>query len=202
MIAVIDYGAGNLRSIRMALQRAGAVVEVTADPQVVTRAAGVVLPGVGAAGPAMRRLAGAGLDEAVRQVVRLDTPLLGVCLGLQLLFEQNEEGDVQGLGMLPGSVRRLPDDLKVPHMGWNQVEAQAETALLAGIAPSSYFYFVHSYYVEPRDPAIVVARTSYGRSFCSAIATGRVWGTQFHPEKSGEVGLRLLRNFVRLCESC
>jgi glutamine amidotransferase len=200
MIAIIDYGAGNLRSIRTALERAGATAVVTADPALVMAAAGVVLPGVGAAGPAMRRLAAAGIDDALRRSFPSGKPFLGVCLGLQLLFQQHEEGDVPGLGLLPGSVRCLPDTLKVPHIGWNQIEPQGEPAVLADIPPGSYFYFVHSYHVVPQDPTVVAARTTYGIPFCSAIVAGSVWGTQFHPEKSGELGLRLLRNFVRFCD--
>jgi glutamine amidotransferase len=209
MIAIIDYGAGNLRSIRTALERVGATVAMAVEPGIVAAASAVVLPGVGAAGPTMRRLQETGLDDALRQVFHSGKPFLGICLGLQLLFQQHEEGDVPGLGLLAGSARRLPAGLKIPHMGWNQIEpwysswneAGAAQSMFADIPPGSYVYFVHSFYVDPVDPTVIAARTTYGIPFCSAIASGQVWGTQFHPEKSGEVGLRLLRNFVRFCKS-
>jgi imidazole glycerol-phosphate synthase subunit HisH len=201
-IAIVDYGAGNLRSIQKALALVAptADVVVTADPDVVDAAGAVVLPGVGAAGATMRYLAARGLTGAVRRAAESGRPFLGICLGLQLLFEAHEEDDAPGLGVLPGRARRLPGGVKTPHMGWNTVvpcPVAAGAGLLEAQA-AAYFYFVHSYYVEPA-PEIAGATagtTRYGLEFCSALARGRLWGVQFHPEKSGPVGLRLLARFA------
>jgi glutamine amidotransferase len=199
-IAVIDYGAGNLRSITRALEKvcvesgAAARPVITADPAVVAAAGAVVLPGVGAAGPTMARLAACGLAEPLRAAAA-ERPFLGVCLGLQLLFTHHDEGDVAGLGVFPGTVRRFPGGLKVPHMGWNRVYSTGHP-MFVGIAADAFFYYVHSYYADADDPDLVVGVTEYGRPFCGALARGRLWATQFHPEKSGACGLRLLRNFV------
>lgn len=198
MIAIIDYGAGNIRSIEKALEHVGAAVQVTDKPSVVTRAQAVVLPGVGSGGAAMARITQQGLDDAIRQSTQEGKPFLGICLGMQLLADHHAEGEVDGLGLFAGEVRRIPHGPKIPHMGWNQVRPQRSTlAIFEGIQPDAYFYFAHSYYVEPQDQHGVAAVTDYGSPFCSVIVTERVWGTQFHPEKSGSVGLQLLKNFVR-----
>jgi glutamine amidotransferase len=202
MIAIIDYGAGNIRSIQKALEHVGARVVVTDDPAGVRNAAAVVLPGVGSGGAAMERMRLRGLDQAVREATEQGKPFLGICLGMQLLAEHHAEGEVEGLSLFPGEVRRIPHGPKIPHMGWNQVQPlRSDLAIFKGIPAGSFFYFAHSYYVEPRDRAGVAAVTEYGSPYCSVIVTERVWGTQFHPEKSGPVGLRLLSNFVRWVEA-
>ncbi len=198
MIAIIDYGAGNIRSIEKALEHVGAVVQVTDDPAVVNNARAVVLPGVGSGGAAMARMTQRGLDDAIRQATQQGKPFLGICLGMQLLADHHAEGEVDGLSLFPGEVRRIPHGPKIPHMGWNQVRPlRAGLAIFDGIPRDAYFYFAHSYYVEPQDQQGVAAVTDYGSPFCSVIVTEHVWGTQFHPEKSGAVGLRLLKNFVK-----
>jgi imidazole glycerol-phosphate synthase subunit HisH len=198
MIAIIDYGAGNIRSIEKALEHVGAVVHVTENPTVVAQAQAVVLPGVGSGGAAMARMMQRGLDDAIRQATEQGKPFLGICLGMQLLADHHAEGEVDGLGLFPGEVRRIAQGPKIPHMGWNQVTPlHSNLPIFASIPPEAYFYFAHSYYVEPRDQQGVAAVTDYGSSYCSVIVTERVWGTQFHPEKSGAVGLRLLKNFVK-----
>lgn len=198
MIAIIDYGAGNIRSIEKALEHVGAAVQVTDEPSVVNRAQAVVLPGVGSGGAAMARITQQGLDDAIRQSTQEGKPFLGICLGMQLLADHHAEGEVDGLSLFAGEVRRIPHGPKIPHMGWNQVMPKySALAIFDGIQPDAYFYFAHSYYVEPHDQHGVAAVTDYGSPFCSVIVTERVWGTQFHPEKSGSVGLQLLKNFVR-----
>jgi len=198
MIAIIDYGAGNIRSIAKALEYAGARVQVTDEPAVVRQAAAVALPGVGSGGAAMARMTERGLDEAIREATALGKPFLGICLGMQLLADHHAEGEVSGLRLFRGEVRRIPQGLKIPHMGWNQVKPLHEgLPMFDGIPQDAYFYFAHSYYVEPRDQRGVAAVTDYGSPYCSVIVTDRVWGTQFHPEKSGVFGLRLLQNFVK-----
>ncbi len=198
MIAIIDYGAGNIHSIEKALQYIGATVQVTDDPAVVAAAQAVVLPGVGSGGAAMARMAERGLDDAIRQATQQGKPFLGICLGMQLLANHHAEGEVDGLRLFRGEVRRIPHGPKIPHMGWNSVSpVHAELPIFAGIPADSYFYFAHSYYVEPQDQQGVAAVTDYGSPFCSVIVTERVWGTQFHPEKSGAVGLQMLKNFVK-----
>ena len=198
MIAVIDYGAGNIRSIAKALEYVGAAVQVTDDPATVARAEAVVLPGVGSGGAAMTRMVQRGLDEAIREATQQGKPFLGICLGMQLLADHHAEGKVDGLRLFHGEVRRIPNGPKIPHMGWNQVmPLHDDLSIFEGIAPNSLFYFAHSYYVEPGDQQGVAAVTGYGSPFCSVIATDQVWGTQFHPEKSRSAGLQLLKNFVR-----
>jgi glutamine amidotransferase len=203
MIAIVDYGMGNLGSVQKALERVGATAVVTSDPAVLDTAQGVVLPGVGAFGDAMANLRARRLLEPVLRQVKEDKPLLGICLGMQLLFDESEEmGRHRGLGLLPGQVVRFPEGtLKVPHVGWNQLrmaDRRPEMALLEGIADGAHAYFVHSYYVVPGEPADVLATTEYGLEFASVVGRGTVFGAQFHPEKSQEVGLRLLKNFARL----
>jgi imidazole glycerol-phosphate synthase subunit HisH len=194
-IAVIDYGAGNLRSIRRALEAAGAHVTVTSDSEDVRRADAVVFPGVGAAGAAMDRLHQLGLVDVIGEVVAEGRPFLGICLGMQLLFEHQEEGNTCGLGLLKGRVRTLSPEVKVPQIGWNRVRWIQEAA---GYHPAEEddFYFVHSYVIEPDDPADIVAITRYGEVFPSIVRHGGVSGTQFHPEKSGPAGLKLIEGWV------
>jgi imidazole glycerol-phosphate synthase subunit HisH len=201
MIAIVDYGMGNLRSVEKGVARAGVPTVVTGDPQQIRSARGVVLPGVGAFGACMENLARGGLADVVREVVRSGTPFLGICLGLQLLFEESEEfGPVRGLGILPGRVVRFagptPIGLKIPQIGWNQLRIERPVAELEGVGESPYVYFVHSYYVVPSDAALTVASTEYGVRFTAAVAWKNVFACQFHPEKSQAIGLRILENFV------
>jgi len=198
MIAIIDYGAGNMHSIEKALEYVGAQAAVTDDPAVVAAARAVVLPGVGSGGTAMARMIERGLDDAIRQATLQGKPFLGICLGMQLLAEHHAEGEVPGLGLFRGEVRRIPAGPKIPHMGWNQVNPLREgLPIFAGLPQDAHFYFAHSYYVEPQDQHGVAAITDYGAPFCSVIVDEHIWGTQFHPEKSGNVGLHLLSNFVK-----
>ena len=198
MIAIIDYGAGNIRSIEKALEHVGASVQVTDEPGTVNKAQAIVLPGVGSGGAAMSRMTERGLDDAIRKATQQGKPFLGICLGMQLLADHHAEGEVDGLSLFPGEVRRIPHGPKIPHMGWNQVKPQhTALAIFEDIPQDAYFYFAHSYYVEPQDSQGVAAVTDYGSPFCSVIVTERVWGTQFHPEKSGSVGLQLLNNFLK-----
>jgi glutamine amidotransferase len=201
MIAIIDYGVGNLRSVQRAFEHVGAEVTVTAHRETIESASAVVLPGVGAFGKAMSNLERAGLVDVIRQVIAQGRPFLGICLGLQLLFEESEEmGQHKGLGIFGGRVKRFEVDLKVPQIGWNQIHIQRTSSLLEGVADGSYVYFVHSYYVAPADPEIVLATTDYEIDYACIVGQGNVFGIQFHPEKSQAVGLRILRNFVSLVE--
>lgn len=198
MIAVIDYGAGNLHSITKALERQGLEVRVTESPRTLDAAEALIVPGDGAFGPASARLRELGFAERIRGYVRSGRPFLGVCLGMQLLFDESEEDGVHGgLGLLPGRVVRLPGGVKVPHMGWNQLRILRPSPLLDGIATGAYVYFVHSYHAVPRDPALVAATAEYGGSVAAVVGRDNLWATQFHPEKSGEVGLQMLANFAR-----
>ena len=202
MIALVDYGAGNIHSIEKALEYVGATVHVTNKPYTLGEAEAVVLPGVGSAGSAMKQIIEYGLDDAIREATHKGKPFLGICLGMQLLAERHAEGEVNGLGLFQGEVRRIPRGPKIPHMGWNQVKPlQPDLPIFAAIPANTYFYFAHSYYVEPQNSQGVAAVTEYGSPYCSVIATGQVWGTQFHPEKSGTLGLQLLRNFVKWVKS-
>lgn len=205
-IAVIDYGMGNLRSVSKALEHVAPESEVivTSDPAVIAGASRVVFPGQGAMPDCVRELDSRGLRDAVLQAAA-SKPFLGICIGLQLLFEHSEEGDVAGLGILPGKVKRFPSDkmrdaagnkLKVPHMGWNEVHQTRAHPLWAGIASGARFYFVHSYYVEPTDGALTTACTEYPFRFTSAVGRDNIFAVQFHPEKSQQDGLALLYNFV------
>jgi imidazole glycerol-phosphate synthase subunit HisH len=198
VIAVADYGAGNLYSIGVGLRRRGLDVRVTDDPRVLDDAAALVVPGDGAFGPAMARLGDSGFADRIVAFVRSGRPFLGVCLGMQLLFEESVEGGVhRGLGVLPGRVVRLPDTVKVPHMGWNQLRIDGSSPLLDGVPSGAYVYFVHSYYCAPSDPSLIAATASYGADIAAVAGRGNVWATQFHPEKSGEIGERILNNFAR-----
>ena len=205
-IAVIDYGMGNLRSVSKALEHVApdAQVQVTSDPEVVRRAARVVFPGQGAMPDCMREMDARGLRPAVLEAARAK-PFLGICIGLQMLFERSEEGDTPGLGVFPGSVKRFPPEamkdahggkLKVPHMGWNEVMQAGPHALWQGIADANRYYFVHSYYVEAGKPELVAGYSIYGFPFTCAVAQDNIFAVQFHPEKSQTAGLALLANFV------
>jgi glutamine amidotransferase len=206
MIAIVDYGVGNLRSVQKALERVGAVAVVTGEPEMLDLAQGIVLPGVGAFGDGIDHLHARGLVAPVLRQVDRGKPLLGICLGMQLLFDESEEmGHHRGLGLLPGRVVRFPDgELKVPHIGWNQLRLaeglgqKAKGKLLEGIPDGAYAYFVHSYYPVVEEPGDVLATTEYGVEFASVVGRRKIWGAQFHPEKSQEVGLQLLENLVRL----
>ncbi len=199
MIAVVDYGAGNIHSVGRALARIGADFEVTDDPTVVDGADAVILPGVGAARDTMSGLHVRELDDAVVSDIERGAPYLGICMGLQVLFDASEEDDeTPCLGVLSGRVVRFPDGLDVPHMGWNQVHQVAETPLFDGVAQDTNFYFVHSYYPRPDDPSVTAATTDYGVKFVSAAVRGNVHATQFHPEKSGPAGLRVYANFAAI----
>ena len=197
MIAIINYGLGNLSSVAKAIVTLGYQLQVTTDPEEVLRAEIVVLPGVGAAGDTMRCLQQMGMTGAIRQVIAERRPFLGICLGLQVLLTTTEEsGGQECFDIIPGVVRRLPSQIKVPHMGWNQVRQKRGHFLFEGIADDACFYFVHSYYVEPVDRSVVVGETKYGINFCSVLARDNLVATQFHPEKSGDIGLQLLKNFL------
>ena len=209
MIVVIDYGMGNLRSVSKALESLGAEVRVSSDPADVAKARKLILPGVGAFPAAMRELEARRLVEPIKEAVAAGRPYLGICLGLQLLFEDSEEaGGAKGLAVLPGRVRRFETNgarLKIPHMGWNQVTSNQQSAisnqrcpLLEGIQEGSFVYFVHSYYAEPADRSVIALESDYGGRFAAMVWRGNLFATQFHPEKSQAVGLRLLKNFIAL----
>lgn len=199
MIAIIDYGMGNLRSVQKALEKGGQTAVITQDSQQLREAQKIVLPGVGAMRPAMEKLKNLHFIDAIQKAVQDGKPFLGICLGLQLLFEKSTEGgDIPGLGILKGTVERF-SMLKVPHMGWNQLQIQKDRCpLLNGVAQSASVYFCHSYYVNPEDPQIILTLTDYGIPFTSAIWKDNIFGVQFHPEKSQAVGLRILENFGKL----
>ena len=199
-IAVINYGMGNLRSVAKAVEAAGGDVQIVTKPTELDASDGVVLPGVGALADCVSALRETGMSEALRDWITADRPFLGVCLGLQALFDYSEEAETEGLGIFPGKVLRfrLPPELKVPHMGWNTVRfAQPESALIANLEnEGEAFYFVHSYYCVQTDPSLVLAECDYGVKFTAAIAKGRCFATQFHPEKSQTKGIQIYRNFV------
>ena len=195
-IVVIDYESGNLRSVARAVEKAGVAPCVTSDPALLDSADAVILPGVGSGPAAMSALNARGLVEPLLGYIASGRPFLGVCLGLQLLLEATDEGDADCIGLVPGRVRRLPDGMKVPHMGWNTVRFQTAHPLWAGIPQDSHFYFVHSYYADPTQRDNVAGVTEYGVPFCSVYARDNVVATQFHPEKSGVNGLRIYANFV------
>jgi glutamine amidotransferase len=195
MIAVIDYGASNLASVANAIRTLGYKPEVTAKAGDILSARAVVLPGVGAAGDAMKKLTELRLTDCVAKVISDSHPFFGICLGYQVLFESTEEGNIPCLGLLPGRVRLLPDTVKVPHMGWNQVKQRVKHPVFKGIPDDSDFYFVHSYYPAPADKAVIAGETKYGIEFASIVIKDNLIATQFHPEKSGDTGLRMLDNF-------
>ena len=201
MIAVLDYGIGNLRSAEKALQHLGVEAALTTDPAVAREAAGVVLPGVGAFGRCMEQLRESGLESVVHEAVEMGKPFLGICVGMQMLFDASEEAPgVKGLGIIAGEVRRLTvTGERLPHMGWNTLRIRTGSKLFDGIDDGSWLYFVHSYAPVPDDEAVVAATTDYGGSVVAAVEQGRMWATQFHPEKSAANGLRLLKNFADAC---
>ena len=199
MVAIIDYGVGNLFSVEKALAAAGAEVQVTNDAEIIRQVERIVLPGVGAFGDCMREFRGSGLVEVLKERVKEGVPLLGICVGLQILFEDSEESPgVPGLGLIKGHVRKIEaPGLKVPHMGWNSLEPIGESSgLWQGLKMPSYVYFVHSYHAVPDDRSVVTAVTQYGTELTAAVRQGNIQATQFHPEKSGDTGLAILRNFV------
>jgi glutamine amidotransferase len=199
MIAVIDYGAGNLRSVINAITRIGYQARVTSRAEDILEAGAVFLPGVGAAGDTMGSLRKLGLVEPIHRLINEDRPLLCICVGLQVLFTGTEEGGWhECLNVVPGRVKRLPAGLKIPHMGWNQVSQKMQHPIFRDVPDNTNFYFVHSYFGEPEDKSFVAAETDYGIPFCSAVARGNLVATQFHPEKSGELGLRLYDNFLKM----
>ena len=199
MVAIIDYGAGNIKSVENAVRYLGHEAVLTRDIDRILSADHVILPGVGAFGDAMGRLRKYGLDQALREVVRREIPLLGICLGLQLLFEESEEAPgVPGLGILPGKIVRIPEGggRKIPHIGWNDLSMPKESPLFAGVPAGSYVYFVHSYYLQAGELSDVAATTEYGVTIHAAVQRGKLCASQFHPEKSGDVGMKILMNFA------
>jgi glutamine amidotransferase len=202
MIAIINYGAGNLGSVANAIRKLGYQPNVTDRPEDVLNSAAVILPGVGAAGDAMENLGAIGMTGVIRQVIHEKRPLFAVCVGLQLLFSSTEEGGLHKcLDVIPGTVKKLSQGLKVPHMGWNQVKQQVRHPLFNGIPDEANFYFVHSYYVDPEDISVVAGTTDYGVSMCSIAIKDNLVATQFHPEKSGNWGLRMYSNFLEMALS-
>jgi glutamine amidotransferase len=202
VIVIIDYGAGNLRSVLNALDRLGYQAKITSTASEFASAQAVVLPGVGAAADSMGNLKKLGLVEPIRHFIAEGRPFLGVCIGLQLLLTGTEEGGWhECLDVIPGAVRRLPSGLKIPHMGWNQLEQRTSHPIFKGIPDLTDFYFTHSFYAEPEDESIVAGTTSYGVSMCSMIIKDSLIATQFHPEKSGEYGLRMYANFLKMVSS-
>lgn len=198
MILIVDYGAGNLKSVAKAVKFLGYEARVTSSPREVMEARAVILPGVGSAPQAMERLQSLGLLAPLRQVIEEGRPFMGICLGMQLLLSLSEEGNQPCLDVIPGIVKKLPPRLKVPHMGWNLVYQKIRHPLFEGVPNPAYFYFVHSYYPVPEDPSIVTGETFYGVTFASVLQCNNILATQFHPEKSGTLGLQLYRNFFRL----
>jgi imidazole glycerol-phosphate synthase subunit HisH len=201
MIAIVDYQMGNLRSVQKAFERVGHAAAITSDPLVLEKADHIVLPGVGAFADAMAEIRRRDLEAPIRAAIDSGRPFLGICLGLQMLFDVGfEDGVHEGLGIVPGEVRRfeLPAEYKVPHMGWNEVNQRRSAPIFKGIADGSHFYFVHSYYVAPKEDSVIAGEASYPDPFCAAIWRDNLFATQFHPEKSQAVGLQLLKNFAEL----
>ena len=204
MIGIIDYDAGNIRSVEKALAALHEEAVLSRDPKTLLAADKLILPGVGAFGDAMDNLKKYGLDEVIHEAVDRQIPLLGICLGLQLLFEESEESPgVEGLGILKGKIKRIPDEdgLKVPHIGWNSLHLEHDGRLFQNIPENSYVYFVHSYYLEAQDPEIVKASAEYGVHIHASVEKGNVFACQFHPEKSSETGLQILKNFAEIEEN-
>jgi glutamine amidotransferase len=197
-VAIIDYGVGNLRSVEKAFAATGCAAVISSDENILRKAERLVLPGVGAFGACMKALSERGFDDLVRERVAAGTPLLGVCVGMQMLFQESEEfGRAPGLGLLQGRVHRFSADLLVPHVGWNQIRQRVQHPLFEGIRDAAFFYFVHSYYCEPAAGEVVLGETDYGVTYASVVARKNLFGVQFHPEKSQTAGLRLLSNFAR-----
>ena len=199
---IIDYGAGNLRSVVNAVRYIGGAPVVSRDAADIVRAAAVILPGVGAAACVMDGLKTRDLKDALLEYIGRGKPFLGVCLGLQVLFDATEEGDCRCLGVVPGRVKKFAPGLKIPHMGWNQVKQRQAHPIFTDIADNADFYFVHSYYGVPEDPSFILGETDYGLKFCSVVARGNLVATQFHPEKSGRDGLKIYANFLRMAAAC
>jgi glutamine amidotransferase len=204
MIAIVDYGMGNLRSVSKAFQSQQFSVVVTRNPDDIAGASGLVLPGVGAFGDCVKNLGDYGLIDPILKFIDSGKPFLGICLGLQVLFEESEEAPgVKGLGLIKGKVVKFPDfkeeGLKVPHMGWNQVTIKKDIPILEGVKENSWFYFVHSYYPSPEDDSVSAVKTTYGFEFTAAVAKDNIFASQFHPEKSSDLGLKMIRNFSALC---
>lgn len=208
MIAIANYGMGNIRSVFKAFEHIGADVKITNAPSEIKDASALIVPGVGAFGDCIKNLKENGLFEAIKDFIVTKKPFLGLCLGLHILFENSEEApDIKGLGIFKGTVKKFPKslNLKIPHMGWNEIKINKSNKSISngifnGIPDNSYTYFVHSYYVEPQDKSIIATETEYGLNFCSSITKDNVIATQFHPEKSQEIGLNILRNFIKLCK--
>lgn len=199
MIAIIDYGAGNLRSVQKACQAAGSEAEISSNPKEILKADRVILPGVGAFGDCMKALEKSGLDDVIKEAVNSKKPFLGICLGMQLLFEESEESPgVRGLGILKGRIVKIPqnDGCKIPHIGWNSLAFTKSAEIFKGLPQNPYVYFVHSYYMQPENTEIITASTEYGCSLPVALECGSISAVQFHPEKSGETGLKILGNFI------
>ena len=203
MIAIIDYDAGNIKSVEKAILTFGEEVILTRDRNVILSSDGVILPGVGSFGEAMRKLDDYGLTDVIREVAERKIPLLGICLGLQLLFEYSEESpEAKGIGVLKGHIKRIPDTgLKIPHIGWNDLSYPNPGRLFKDVPEGTYVYFVHSYYLEADDPAIVTATTEYGTIIQASVECGNIFATQFHPEKSSDSGLKMLKNFIDIVKS-
>jgi len=201
MIALIDHGVGNLRSVQKALSAVGAEVQLTSDPTTIMNAEKIILPGVGAFADAMKGLKARGLVNILLDAIQREIPTLGICVGMQMLMDSSEEyGEHLGLGLIPGRVRRFEfTDHKIPHTGWNQVNPQTDSVLLKGLENNNYAYFNHSYYCDPQESQDILGITDYGIRYASVVGRGRLYGVQFHPEKSQEVGLQILRNFIELC---
>ena len=201
MVAIIDYDAGNIKSVEKAIQFLGEKAVITRDADQILSASHVILPGVGAFGDAMEKLQNYGLISVIHEVVKRQIPFLGICLGLQLFFERSEETPgVEGLGILKGEIKRIPagEDLKIPHIGWNSLKFPNKGRLYEGMKEDSYVYFVHSYYLEAKEPEIVVAETEYGTKIHASVEKDNVFACQFHPEKSSSVGLKILENFLKI----
>lgn len=199
MIAIVDYGIGNLMSVQKALEKLGAKTTLTNNPETISKSKKLILPGVGAFGDAVKGLKAHNLENPIRDFIKSNKPFLGICLGLQILFEESEESpDVQGLGIFKGKVVKFRTNLKVPHMGWNSIKIMKDSPILKNIDDESYVYFVHSYYVEPRDKKTILTLTNYDIDFTSMIWKENIFACQFHPEKSQKVGLKILENFISL----
>ena len=200
-ISIIDYDSGNLRSVAKALEKYGVDPITTSDSDIILKSDAVILPGVGSAPSAMQALSNRNLIEPIKQYIALGKPFFGICLGLQLLFNKTDEGDSDCLGVISGNVRQLSSGLKVPHMGWNSIDIKKTHPILEGIPSGEFFYFVHSYFVVPQESGDITATTDYGEVFCSIYAKDKLIATQFHPEKSGDIGLRIYKNFIDMCVS-
>ncbi|HEX79432.1 MAG TPA: imidazole glycerol phosphate synthase subunit HisH [Dehalococcoidia bacterium] len=201
MVSIVDYGAGNLRSVINAVAKLGYQPKLVVKPQEVLEAGVLILPGVGAAAHTIESLKRLGLDDAIKRYIADGRPFLGVCIGLQVLFTSTEEGGgYDCLGIIPGRVKRIPADLKIPHMGWNQVKQKVEHMLFSGVPDGADFYFVHSYYVEPDDKTLIAGETEYGVNMCSVLIRDNLVATQFHPEKSGQDGLKIYDNFISMVQ--